>query len=84
MRVQPHMLAAGIVMDIIRTLADPSGINGWVEAALGLHTAIDHRLELLEIAEFGRVGHTAMAKGVPLEAEPGHETSIEECGGIRQ
>ncbi len=38
------MLAAGIVMDIISTLADPSGIDGWVKAGFGLHAAIDHDL----------------------------------------
>lgn len=73
MRVQPHMFPAGIVMDVISTLADPSGINGWGKAGLGLDGAIDHRLGLLGRAKSQGVGHTAMARGVPLEAEPGHE-----------
>lgn len=73
MRVQPHLFPAGVVMDIICTLADPSGINGWGKAGLGLDGAIDHRLGLLRIAKLRGVGRTAMARGVPLEAEPGHE-----------
>lgn len=80
MRVQPHMLAAGIVMDIISTLADPSGIDGWVKAGFGLHATIDHRLGLLGIVRFRDAGHTAMAKGVPLEAEPGHECQSKNVG----
>ena len=80
MRVQPHMLAAGIVMDIISTLADPNGIDGWVKAGLGLDAATDHRLGLLGIAELRDAGHTAMAKGVPLEAEPGHECQWKDVG----
>ncbi len=74
------MLAAGIVMDIISTLADPSGIDGWVKAGFGLHAAIDHGLGLLGIAGFRVVGHTAMAKGVPLEAEPDHECQSKNMG----
>ena len=59
-------------MDIICTLADPGSINGWGKAGLGLDGAIDHRLGLLEKAQIGGRGRTAMARGVPLEAEPGY------------
>ena len=45
--VQSHVFPTGIVMDIICTLADPSGINGRTKARLGLDRAIDHRLRLL-------------------------------------
>lgn len=40
-------------MDIIRTLADPSGVNGWNKARLGLDGAIDHRLGMLEMTQEG-------------------------------
>lgn len=60
-------------MNVIRTLANPSRVNCWGKARLGLDGAIDHRLGLLGIAKFKVVGRTAMARGVPLEAEPEHE-----------
>ena len=44
------MFAARIVVDIIRTLADPSGINGWGKTGLGLDGAIHHRLKLSGVA----------------------------------
>ena len=37
-------------MDIIRTLADQSGINGWGKPGLGLDGAIRHRLKLSGVA----------------------------------
>ena len=71
MRVQSHMFPAGIVVDIICTLANPLGVNGWGKARLGLDRATDHCLGLLGKEKIREVGGTAMAKGVPLEAEPG-------------
>lgn len=50
MYVQPHVFAARIVMDIIRTLADQSGINGWGKTGLGLHGTTRHCLKLLGVA----------------------------------
>ena len=49
MGVQSHVLPARIVVDIVCTLADPSGINGWSKTGLGLDRPIDHCLGLLEI-----------------------------------
>ena len=63
-------------MDIIRTLADPGGIDGWGKAGLGLDGAIDHRLGLLAKPENGGWRRTAMANGVPLEAEPRHACQL--------
>lgn len=71
MRVQSHVFPTGIVMDIVCTLANPRGVNGWGKARLGLDRAIDHRLGLLGKVKTREVGSTAMARGVPLEAEPG-------------
>lgn len=73
MRVQPHVFATGIVVDVICALANPSGINGWGKVGFGLDGAIDHCLGLLECMGLCQIGHTAMARGVPLEAEPGHD-----------
>lgn len=73
MRVQSHMFPAGIVMDVIRTLANPSRVNGWAKARLGLDGAIDQRLGLLGAVKLKEAGRTAMARGVPLEAEPGYQ-----------
>lgn len=50
MCVQPHVFAARIVMDIIRTLADQSGINGWGKTGLGLDGTTRHCLKLLGVA----------------------------------
>lgn len=41
-------------MNIICTLANPSGINCWGKAELGLDGAIDHRLELLGMKKLVR------------------------------
>lgn len=76
MRVQSHMFPAGIIMDIICTLADPRGIDGWAKAGLGLDAAIDHRLGLSGLVRIEELGLTAMANGVPLEAEPGHAIQL--------
>ncbi len=67
------MFPARIVMNIICTLANPGCVDCWGKARLGLDGAIDHRLGLLGIATFKVVGRTAIARGVPLEAEPEHE-----------
>lgn len=67
-------------MDIICTLAYPRGINGWGKAGLGFDGAIDHCLGLSVRTRIGEVGRTAMAKGVPLEAEPGHVFLVEGRG----
>ena len=60
-------------MDVICTLTDPCGINGWGKAGFGLDGAVHHRLYLSALQENVGVERTAIAKGVPLDAEPGDE-----------
>ena len=67
-------------MDIVCTLAYPSGINGWDKAGFGLDGTIHHCLVLLAVYDTAGWKHTAMAKGVPLEAEPGHECYLKAAG----
>lgn len=43
-RVQPHVFPTRVVVDIICTLANGSGINGWGKAGFGLDGDIHHLL----------------------------------------
>ena len=67
-------------MDVICTLTDPRGINGWGEAGFGLDGAVRHRLEPSASKENVEGGRTTIFKGVPLDAEPGHECYLYDVG----
>lgn len=47
MRVQPHVFPTGVVVNIICTLADASGINSWGKARFGFDGGIHHLLVTL-------------------------------------
>ena len=59
-------------MYVICTLTDPCGINGWGKAGFGLDGAVHHGLYLSALQENLGGDRTAIAKGVPLDAEPEH------------
>ena len=66
------MFPTRVVMDVIVASAHELSVQCGGEAGLGFDCAADHGLESSEEGrELQIVQHTATARGVPLEAEPG-------------